>query len=140
MNEFRDFVKRHELIKEEVRNNNKTWQNVFEEWSILGEDSFKQYKTSDIDFEEVKKPAAPKATSSTLRNVTKDLSPDTLKNVLGYIKKINPDNLTKTLSSAQKIMAIVQGFIGGSAAGAGIAAANKMTGDPLFDKRFDEWY
>ncbi len=134
MDLFREFVKKHPGLKDEVKNNNLSWQNIYEEWYLYGEDSssFVPYKNEQNN--EFKK------NNETSRLNTKELSPETLKNVMNYIKKINPDNLTKTLSSAQKIMAIIQGFIGGTASGAGLSALNKMTGDPLFDKKFDEWY
>ena len=63
---------------------------------------------------------------------------DILKSCIGYVKKINPDNLTKTITNVQKLMALVAGI--GAANTANAAKSNKLTGDPLFDRRFDEWY
>ena len=58
--------------------------------------------------------------------------------ITDYVKKINPDNVTKTITNIQKIMALVAGV--GAANTVNAAKSNKLTGDPLFDRRFDEWY
>ena len=46
MDEFKVFVSKYPLIKEDVRNGNKTWQQLYEDFVILGEDdeSFKKYR------------------------------------------------------------------------------------------------
>ena len=48
MPEFKEFVSRHPLVREEVVKGNKTWQNIYEEWVILGEnnDIWAPYKIS----------------------------------------------------------------------------------------------
>ena len=62
---------------------------------------------------------------------------DLIKTIMGYVKKIDPDQVTKTVTSIQKVLELFGG-IGGAAAGS--ALAKKSTGDPLFDRRFDDWY
>ena len=49
MEEFRTFVSKHPLLRDEVRNNKFTWQNVYEEWVLYGEDddSWKKYERVD---------------------------------------------------------------------------------------------
>ena len=54
--------------------------------------------------------------------------------VIDYVKGINPDNVSKTLNNISKIVSLIQGF------GAGNVDKKISTGDPLFDKRFDDWY
>ena len=39
MEEFRAFVNKYPLIKNEVRDGNKTWHNIYEEWVLFGETS-----------------------------------------------------------------------------------------------------
>lgn len=56
---------------------------------------------------------------------------------MGYIKKIDPDQVTKTVTSIQKVLELISGFGAGASSS---ALAKKSTGDPLFDRRFDEWY
>ncbi len=114
MDQFKEFVNKHPLIKFEVRDKTRTWQDVFEEWSLYGEEPFEKFKENGKE--------------KTVENQ------ETIRNIVGYIKKINPDNITKTLNNAQKIMNIFQGFQPKG------AALTKLTGDPLFDKRFDDWF
>ena len=44
--QFKDFVKKHPKLIQEVRKGNKDWQEVFEDWYLLGENDlmWQQYK------------------------------------------------------------------------------------------------
>ncbi len=126
LDEFKEFVKRHPLLKGMVQSKQKTWQELFEDYCILGESAFPEEKKEEEEKAAVKKES--KGSSST---------EDLIKTVVGYVKKIDPDQVTKTVTSIQKVLELFGG-IGGAAAGS--ALAKKSTGDPLFDKRFDEWY
>lgn len=127
LDEFKQFVKRHPLLKGQVASRQKTWQELYEDYCILGEDAFPEEKEETETKTEEKKSTS-KTTSST---------EELIKTVVGYVKKIDPDQVTKTVTSIQKVLELFGG-IGGAAAGS--ALAKKSTGDPLFDKRFDEWY
>ena len=122
LDEFKKFVKAHPLLKNEVLSKRKTWQELYEDFVILGE--------SDCDEEEVK--------VSINKETKKEASSteDMIKTIIGYVKKIDPDQVTKTVTSIQKVLELLGGLSGGTAG----ALAKKSTGDPLFDKRFDEWY
>ena len=126
LDEFKEFVKKHPLLKGMVQSKQKTWQELFEDYCILGEDAFPEDKKEEEEKATTKKEV--KSSSST---------EDLIKTVVGYVKKIDPDQVTKTVTSIQKVLELFGG-IGGAAAGS--ALAKKSTGDPLFDKRFDEWY
>lgn len=121
LDEFKDFIKRHPLLKAQVLSKEKTWQELYEDYVLLGEDAF-------ADDEIKKDTAAAKKSSST---------EEIIKNIFGYVKKINPDQVTKTVTSIQKVLELLGSFGAGTQAQ---ALAKKSTGDPLFDKRFDEWY
>ncbi len=120
LDDFKEFVKKHPLIKGMVQNKEKTWQELYEDYCILGKDAF-----PTLEVKEEKKEN--KASS------TEDL----IKTVVGYVKKIDPDQVTKTVTSIQKVLELFGGISGAASGG---ALAKKSTGDPLFDKRFDEWY
>ena len=95
MDEFREFVSRYPLVREDVASGKKTWQNIYEDWVILGEnnsiwDKYKESKKETIDL----------------------LSSENLRNIMNYVKKINPDSISKTLNTVQKILQITEG-IGG---------------------------
>ena len=125
LDEFKEFVKRHPLMKLQVLNKEKTWQQLYEDFCILGEEAF----TSTDENIEVKETAKEVKKSSQTE--------DMIKSIMGYVKKIDPDQVTKTVTSIQKVLELFGG-LGGAAAGS--ALAKKSTGDPLFDKRFDDWY
>ena len=127
--EFKEFVKNHPELKRVVYEEKKTWQSLFEEWSLSGSVSTKD---GNVDKEEsVQKP------NILVSKETQQIG-DMLKTCMNYVKKINPDNVTKTITNIQKIMALVAGV--GAANTVNAAKSNKLTGDPLFDRRFDEWY
>lgn len=127
LDEFKEFVKKHPLLKQEVYSKRKTWQQLYEDYVILGSDAFSEYQEEKKDKEE-----APK-TEEKKNPQTEDL----IKNLLGYVKKIDPDQVTKTVTSIQKVLELIGSFGAGSTS---TALAKKSTGDPLFDKRFDQWY
>ena len=37
MNEFREFVSLHPLLRDEVKKGSKTWQSIYEEWVLYGD-------------------------------------------------------------------------------------------------------
>lgn len=100
MDEFREFVSKHPLVRDEVKKGTATWQQIYENWVILGEndDSWKKY-------EKVETTEQPKKIEDLLGQAN-------LKNIWGYIKKINPDSISKTLNTVQKVLQITQSFGG----------------------------
>ncbi len=124
LDEFKEFVKRHPLLKGMVSSKQKTWQELYEDYCILGEDAF-----PEAEIKEEKKEEKKETKSSSTEDIIKQL--------FGYVKKIDPDQVTKTVTSIQKVLELFGG-LGGAASGS--ALAKKSTGDPLFDKRFDDWY
>ena len=131
---FKEFIKEHPSLKTVINKRQKSWQDLFEEWSLLGpEKMWKSYTEGD---EEVKESSSTK----TAIPVPKEMAQlgDILKTCMNYVKKINPDNISKTVTNVQKLMALVAGI--GAANTVKAAKGNKLTGDPLFDKKFDDWY
>ncbi len=102
MDEFREFVKKYPKVREDVTNKNKTWQQMYEDYVLLGEDDpvFSPYKVATT----TKKPL------SVDSKLTDLLTSDNLKTVMGYVKKLNPDSISKTLGTVQKVLQITQGF------------------------------
>ena len=131
--EFKEFVKSHPGLKQVVYEEKKSWQSLFEEWSLLGATTvWDKYKDGNVKEDvSVDKP------NVFVSKETQQIG-DMLKTCMNYVKKINPDNVTKTITNIQKIMALVAGV--GAANTVNAAKSNKLTGDPLFDRRFDEWY
>ena len=121
LDEFKAFIKKHPLLKQDVISKKKTWQELYEDLVLLGEDGMVTN------------------TPSTEKKIEKKegSTEDLVKTIVSYVKKIDPDQVTKTVTSIQKVLELFGSFGASSTAG---ALAKKSTGDPLFDKRFDEWY
>lgn len=112
MDAFRDFVSRYPLVRDEVRSGKRTWQSIYEDWVILGE--------QDQGWQKYAK-GTPTATNED-KKIEDLLTSENLKNVWGYIKKINPDSISKTLNTVQKVLQITQSF--GGKASTGLYNAN----------------
>ena len=112
MEEFRAFVSKHPLLKEEVRSNRFTWQNVYEEWVLYGEEdeSWKKYEKKEAVEAPVNNPIIEENNSTPQENSTVNL--DSIKSIMNYVQKINPDSLNKTLNTVQKVIQIAQTFSG----------------------------
>ena len=112
MEEFRVFVSKHPLLKDEVRNKKFTWQNVYEEWVLYGEndESWKKYEQVNINgsdnFESLENQTESQKSQETTVNL------DSIKSIMNYVQKINPDSLNKTLNTVQKVIQIAQTFSG----------------------------
>lgn len=108
MENFRQFVSKHPLLRDEVRNNKFTWQNVYEEWVLYGEEdeSWKKYeKQEQQDTFDTQSINEQNQTNSTVNL-------DSIKSIMNYVQKINPDSLNKTLNTVQKVIQIAQTFSG----------------------------
>ena len=112
MEEFRTFVSKHPLLRDEVRNNKFTWQNVYEEWVLYGEDdeSWKKYERADqIKSESLNTDDEDQITEN---QTSSTVNLDSIKSIMNYVQKINPDSLNKTLNTVQKVIQIAQTFSG----------------------------
>lgn len=107
MDEFRSFVNKHPLLRDEVRNNKFTWQNIFEEWTLYGEEDegWKKYETPTVSVQEQSNNQENETSNSTVNL-------DSIKSIMNYVQKINPDSLNKTLNTVQKVIQIAQTFSG----------------------------
>ena len=116
MDEFREFVSKHPGIKEEVKQNNTTWQRVYEDWVILGENDsiWTKYKIVET------------TQNNSSNTIEEMLSTTSLKNAFNYIKKIDPDQISKTLNTVQKVLQITQSFGG------------KPTG--IYNNNYNSWW
>ena len=114
MNEFKEFVRKYPLLKDEAHSGSKTWQMIYEDWVIYGDDDSKwnQYIEKKIEKE--------KSKENTL-----DFS--NVKKVFDYAKNINPDNLNKTLNNVQKVIQIAQTVSGNKTISAPTSAVSTFS-------------
>ena len=114
MNEFREFVSKYPKLREEVRKGNRTWQSIYEEWVLYGEgENWQEFRNQSDNNQNKLNP---------LKNVS------SLKDVFGYMKKINPDDLNRTLNTVQKVIQIAQ-TVGGSKTASTLNAVNSVYND-----------
>lgn len=99
MDDFRNFVSRYPKLRDDVISGKRTWQSIYEDWVIMGENSdiWQGYGGASV---------------STRSNGEDLISVDGIKKMLTYLKKINPDSISKTLNTVQKILQVTQGFGG----------------------------
>lgn len=105
MDEFRAFVNKYPLIKEEVKNTNTSWQQIYENWVILGENDeiWNKYKVNNQQNNDNKR-------ILNSNKIDEFLTTNNIKTIVDYVKKINPDTISKTLNTIQKVLQITQSF------------------------------
>ena len=98
MDEFREFVRRHPKIRDEVRAGRRTWQNIYEEWVIYGEDDAQWY-----DYREEPQTGNPVGGNNISLNVYSS-------GTSSAYPKNDPDKTKPPLNSIQKVIQIAQTF------------------------------
>mgnify|MGYP000964201038 CR=1 FL=1 len=111
MDEFREFVRKYPKLKDDVRNGARTWQDIYEEWVLYGENGMDLYKYQDVNQEG-----------------NNNLNLDSIKSIVNYVQKINPDSIYRSLNTIQKVIQIFQTFGG----------KNKTT--QYIQSPYDEWW
>ena len=111
MEDFRMFVNKHPLLRDEVRNNKFTWQNIYEEWVLYGEEdeAWKKYEKQIIDVDNIENE---EQQDQITNQSSSTVNLDSIKSIMNYVQKINPDSLNKTLNTVQKVIQIAQTFSG----------------------------
>lgn len=99
---FRVFVKKHPKLKQEVRNGNYTWQELFEEWKLFGGDheQWEAYRTEAAE--------APKEDESKSNQVSKT---DFMAVMLHSLKNLDMNQVQQYISSANQALGAIQGII-----------------------------
>ncbi|RSD28138.1 YlbD family protein [Mesobacillus subterraneus] len=103
---FKEFVKGHPELVREVRSGNTTWQELYEDWYLLGEDDPK-WGAESIDDQTVKGEEEEKKT-------------DWLGTIMGAVQNMDPEklqgqiyNISQTLGAIQGVLSQFQGSKGG---------------------------
>ena len=132
LGDFRNFVSRYPKVYDEVVNRTRSWQEIYEDWVILGErhpqwDKYRANGTNQREPNDVKYNQGPdpyygnipyeqQAPQQPATRQRQDfLNSDSVKNILGYLKKMDPDTISRTLNTVSKVLQITQGFGGGRA-------------------------
>ena len=99
--QFRQFVKEHPKLRDEVKTGKKTWQQYFEDWYLYGEESemWDEYRNGN------KKSKSKKAEK---KNQTEE---GYVGKVMSFVKNLDPDQLQGHLSNVNSTLNNIQQLI-----------------------------
>ena len=148
LDEFKSFVRKYPGLKNDVRSGKATWQSIYEEWYLYGEDDSQWEKYKEVTQESNQSaPATDKTKSETKSTTTSNSSSATLSGTemmaqaFQYLQKMDMNKVQQTMTTVQKFIQHFQTMQGGkgagTAAGLGAAASQKQSFPGLFSK-FDD--
>ncbi|WP_096154758.1 MULTISPECIES: YlbD family protein [Bacillus] len=98
---FKDFVKRHPKLRDQVKSEQKTWQELFEEWYLLGEED-----EMWVSFRDKTEP-----TISSDSNKSSEDKTDIIPQVLSALKKMDTNQIQYYLTNANHAIGNIQQLI-----------------------------
>jgi hypothetical protein len=95
---FKEFVRNNPKIIQEVRKGNSTWQELYEDWYLLGEDdarwdSIGEKKNSVMEGESI------------------DNKTDWMSTVTGMLKKMDPNQVQHHINNLSQAIGAIQGML-----------------------------
>jgi hypothetical protein len=110
IDEFKAFVKKYPKLSKVRRENNLSWQDLFEEWVLYGEDqSF--WKEYGIEIKAAK-------SERKLFDFGGGSGADILK-VVNFLNQLDPEDLQEKLKQVDNALSMIQGFVGQFSSGSG---------------------
>ncbi len=94
---FKEFVRNNPKIIQEVRKGNATWQELYEDWYLLGEDD-KRWETIGTESE-----LEAKASSES--------KVDFMSNIIGMMKKMDVNQIQAHLNNLSEAVGAIQGIL-----------------------------
>ncbi|MFK9092301.1 YlbD family protein [Bacillus salipaludis] len=94
---FKEFVKNNPHVIKEVRNGKATWQELFEDWYLLGEED-KRWEAIGTE-----NGSAPEKTNES--------KGDWMSNIAGMVKKIDPNQMQNHINNLSQALGAIQGVI-----------------------------
>ncbi|MEH7076028.1 YlbD family protein [Neobacillus drentensis] len=95
--QFKEFVKNNPKLILEVRKGKSTWQELYEEWYLLGEEDSRWETIGSDNTEEVESNTETKG--------------DWISNILGMVKKMDPNQLQNHINNLSQALGAVQGVL-----------------------------
>ena len=99
--QFREFVKRHPHLRNEVKQKQSTWQELFEEWYLLGE-GHPRWKVDQKESEQTQ--LADNLNES-------DQSQEVIGMLLGAVKNMDINQIQQYIKSANQALGTIQGLV-----------------------------
>jgi Putative coat protein len=110
--QFREFVKLHPQLRNEVKQKQTTWQELFEEWYLLG-DSHPRW---DVDQKETERESRKMTTLEQSSEVEKpnnelEQSQEFIGMILGALKNMDINQIQQYIKSANQAIGTIQGVL-----------------------------
>ncbi|AIC94945.1 MULTISPECIES: YlbD family protein [Shouchella] len=120
--EFKVFVKNHPGLVTEVKDGKRTLQDIYEEWSILGEEheqwqpflyteDVQQEHVAESQQEEQERVEANQSTSDTSEEASSVGTGEFLGQLMGLVKKMNVQDLQSHLTQFSSVLGNVQNLM-----------------------------
>ena len=149
VNEFKEFVRSHPGLKDEVSSGKSTWQNLYETWYLYGSDDgeWDQYKperptpeypTSEERPGSERPTVAAEVVDTNMRSASDLSGPEMVAQAFEYLQKIDIDKVQKTMGTFQQFIQIFQTMQGGK--GAGSAAAGMLGGSAMPKQNYSGFF
>ncbi|MHA6251405.1 spore coat protein YlbD [Oceanobacillus sp. CAU 1775] len=101
---FKEFINRHPNLIKEIRKNGRSWQDVYEQWTILGPE--------DIHWEQYKDSTEENKSSAGQESFKLDLKPELIKQVIKYAETLDINKLQDQVQQLSKTISTVQEIVG----------------------------
>ena len=106
LNRFKTFLNNHPKLVRKIRKDGKSWQEIYEQWVLLGED--------DIHWEQYREATEEKNQNSEEKSQTSsklDLKPDFVKQILKYTETVDINKLQEQVQQLSNTISTVQEIV-----------------------------
>jgi hypothetical protein len=94
---FKEFVRNNPKIIQEVRKGNATWQELYEDWYLLGEEDSRWDSIGEERNNETEE--------------TSDKKSDLMSTITGMLKKMDPNQVQHHINSLSQAIGAIQGLL-----------------------------
>ena len=131
INEFKDFVRQHPGLRDEVGSGRSTWQKLYQEWYLYGPEDgvWANFKPGTTDSNFNRNYSNADQVNSNMRRSSNDTrnelsGPEMIAQAFDYLQKVDIDKVQKTMGTFQQFIQLFQSMqntqSGKAAANAGI--------------------
>ncbi len=122
LEDFKSYVKKNPSLRKNVLNGKRTWQDIFEDWVLFGEDMGEDEQENIYDYVDekvIKQQESPISTvkenieveQSNKATITNEQSDsDLINSIMKVVKNVNPSTISQALNYAQKASTLIQSF------------------------------
>ncbi|WP_409305305.1 YlbD family protein [Peribacillus sp. SCS-155] len=117
VDEFREFIKEHPKLRQEVKDGKYTWKELYQEWYLLGEDNeqWHPYKknTDEISNKETKAVEVKEVENRENSKPDKEDADksDLIALLMNYMKNMDINQLQKYIANANQALAAIQSLL-----------------------------